>query len=143
MMELRETKQHIKTLSADDWNRLFDLIPEIEQETVYGEFDQAPLPNGSPNLFFPWEASPLVHKTQSIIAELRLDPVYDWVNWTEGRELLGKPTTDYDSLDAISLCKLFTIMTRQDRFCDGYFISCFENGAMLKILTALKSKVIV
>ena len=142
-MELEETKEHIKTLSADDWNRLFILIPEIEQETVYGEFDQAPLSNGSPNLFYPWKSSVIVHKIENIITELSLAPVYDWINWTEGREVLGKPNTLYDSLDTISLCKLFTIMIRQDRFCDGYFISCFENGAMLKVLKALKAKVSV
>ena len=76
-MELEETKQHIKTLAAQDWNKLFDLIPQIEQKTEYGEFDQSPLPNGSQNLFHPWQAATIVDETQSVINELNLVPVYN------------------------------------------------------------------
>ncbi|MBK8055438.1 MAG: hypothetical protein IPK35_19750 [Saprospiraceae bacterium] len=70
-----------------------------------------------------------------------MTPVFDWAAWEDGKNILLNPDFEYNTLDLISLCKLLTVIIRADRFNEGYLVSCFEKGIVLKIITALESKV--
>ena len=37
MIELENLQEHLKSLKADDWERLFSLLPEIEATKKFGE----------------------------------------------------------------------------------------------------------
>ena len=58
--------------------------------------------------------------------------------WPEGKAMLQNKSQDFDNLDLATLCKLITTIIRADRFNDGYLISRFENGTILKIIKAIK-----
>lgn len=142
-MELENLQEHIQKLTHEEWDKLFSLIPQIESQTEFGEdnFGEI-LPNGSPNIIHAWDPSPVVMQFVYTADSLGLVPVYDWPSWEEGRQLLQDDTSSYDHLDTVSLIKLFTMMIRADRFSDGFLVLSFENGSVLKILKALKSKVL-
>ena len=84
----------------------------------------------------------MVDQTDFILRELNLVPIYDWLAWEEGHQLLHNKETDFTTLDLISLFKLFTIMIGKDRFSDGYMVIRFESGAALKIIKAIKEKIV-
>lgn len=142
-MYLENLKTHIDTLSQSDWDKIFELIPKIEGQTQFGEdhFGEE-LPNGSIRFFHAWDSAPVVDETYFILSELNLVPIYDWSAWEEGHQFLHNKETDFTTLDLISLFKLFTIMIRKDRFSDGYMVLCFESGAVLKIIKAIKEQIV-
>ncbi|MBK8516537.1 MAG: hypothetical protein IPL55_09735 [Saprospiraceae bacterium] len=72
---------------------------------------------------------------------LQLTPVFDWASWSEGKSILLNADFVYNTLDVISLCKLLTTIIMEDRFNEGYLVSCFEKGIVLKIITALENNV--
>ena len=143
-MELVNLQRHISELPLKKWDKLFSLITEIASQTEFGEdhFGED-LPNGGKRIFHAWDPSQVVNRFWEITAELDLVPVYDYTNWEEGNKLLNNSDADFSHLDTVALIKLFTIMIRADRFCDGYLIGCFENGNALKILTALKNQIVI
>jgi ADP-ribosyl-[dinitrogen reductase] hydrolase len=138
MIELEKLQEHLKTLEQNDWNRLFSLLPEIEAtkkfvETKGGE----QLENGSTASLY-WDSSEIVKKVFRLIHELNLVPLFNWTSWDEGKAILKNKEFDYLTLDTITLCKLLTTIVRADRFNDGFFVHCFENGIVPKIIKAIK-----
>ncbi|MFB2121199.1 DUF6508 domain-containing protein [Parapedobacter sp. 2B3] len=123
MIELEALPQHLDTLSARDWDRLFKLIPEIERTQVFEEFSE------------------IVSRTVGIISELRINPIFDWMAWREGEAMVSSSDYDYSQLDTITLCKLLAAIIRADRFTEGLLTTSFSNGTVLKILKALKANV--
>ena len=138
MIELENLQEHIKSLRADDWERLFSLLPEIEATKKFGEVIVGErLGNGS--FAFPyWRSSEIVGKIFHIIHELDIVPVFDWTSWDEGKTILNNHDFDYSNLDTITLCKVLTTIERADRFNDGFMVLNFENGTIPKIIKALK-----
>jgi hypothetical protein len=65
---------------------------------------------------------------------------FDWLEWKEGQAMLKDPEQDYSGMDAVTLCKLITLIVRAERFYEGYMNNCFVNGSVLKIVTALKDR---
>ncbi|UIR57905.1 ADP-ribosylglycohydrolase family protein [Sphingobacterium sp. SRCM116780] len=140
MIELENFEQHLNTLSFHDWNKLFELIPQIEKNQKFREpKDSEKLKNGSYSFPY-WASSELVDKTFEIINTLNLVPIFDWTSWIAGKTILNDKEFDYLKLDTITLCKLFTLIIRADRFSEGFMASCFESGVMLKIIKALKNR---
>ena len=133
--------EHLHNLTPEKWEKLFALIPEIDQAAQFGE---TVFPDKSENgtLFAPYaKENKVVSRFRSVVHELDIALKFDWMEWTEGKELLNDPDTDYSSLDTETLCKLITVIIRSDRFSEGYLVICFENGTILKILKALEQKI--
>lgn len=138
MIELEKLQEHLSTLTTNDWNKLFSLLPEIETTKKFGEVKGGEeLENGS--FTFPyWSSSEIVNKVFQIIHELDIVPAFDWTSWAEGKSILNDQDFNYSKLDTITLCKLLTTIVRTDRFNDGFFVLNFENGVILKIIKAIK-----
>ncbi len=138
MIELEKLQEHIRTLTTNDWDRLFSLLPEIEATKEFGEVNGGEqLENGS--FTFPyWSSSEIVDKVFQLIHELSLVPAFDWTSWNEGKSILNSKEFNYSTLDTITLCKLLTTIVRADRFNDGFFVLNFENGVIPKIIKAIK-----
>jgi hypothetical protein len=138
MIELEKLQEHLQTLTTNDWNKLFVLLPEIESAKKFGEVkggDQ--LKDGSFNFPY-WDSSEIVHKVFHIIHELNLVPIFDWASWNEGKSMLKNQEFDYSTLDTITLCKLLTTIVRADRFNDGFLVMNFENGVMTQIIKTIR-----
>ena len=130
--------KQLNSLSKDDWAKLFNLIPKIEEADNFGT-----LTGG--NEIFPgtfempsWEGTDIIREFVNIVNELKLEIDFDWMAWAEGKTMLDNKNQDFDCLDLLSLCKLLTRIIRAERFNDGYLVDNFENGNILKILKAIK-----
>jgi hypothetical protein len=95
------------------------------------------LPNGGLTMPY-WEESSLVPTVQNVILDLKLTPVFDWIGWDYGKEIVMQKDHEIPELDNLTLCKLLTVILRADRFNDGFLLLNFENGTMLKILQNLQ-----
>lgn len=129
--------KHLETITLNEWNTLFSLIPEIEHTEVFGTLEGGKeLEDGSYSFPY-WAESGIVIKVDKAINRLDILPVYDWMKWDEGRALLSSDI-DFKSLDIITICKLLTAIYRLDRFSDGNVINTFKEGIMLRLLMALQ-----
>ena len=141
MDELEQFSKHLTSLRQTDWERLFALLPDIENTEKFGEIKAGELIDENTLNFPYWIPAEIVDKTFRIINELKITPVFDWTRWKEGSTILNDINFDYSKADTLILCKLITTIIRTDRFSDGFFISCFESGIMAKIIKALKSNI--
>lgn len=88
------------------------------------------------------DPAPVVQKFMHLAHELGLIVDFDWPNWEEGTELLLNTDMDFGILDAVTLCKLLTVIIRSDRFVEGNLVASFENGTVQKIIRALQKMII-
>jgi hypothetical protein len=140
MEDLQEFTEHLKIISGQQWEALFALIPEIERTSVFGTISESKKREDGSYTFPYWIQAEIITITSEVIFKLDILPVYDWMRWDEGRELLNSGS-DFNNHDTITLCKLLTYIYRSDRFNDGALIRYFESGTMIKILKALKNNI--
>ena len=140
MAELEELPNHLSKLKPEDWNKLFNLIPEMEATKKFGELiiDQ----KGKDGVFqFPYYVNDeVVDRFIDIAYKLGIVPDFDWMDWKEGKKFLNNPKHDFTKLDAITLCKLLTVIIRADRFNEGFLVQNFQNGVIPNIINALHLK---
>ena len=137
MIDLEEFPAHLKSLSPTDWNKLFELLPEMEKADQFGEmvmcekdaegFTQMPY----------WNPAKITQQFVEVVYELNIMPVFDWIKWQEGKKIMENNATDLDQLDVVTLCKLLTVIIRADRLNDGFLIGNMEDGTIQKIIRAL------
>ena len=140
MIEEKEFEAHLLNINAKSWNRLFKLLPKIEEAKNFGELkDGKKLEDGSLQMPY-WVNSKIVEDFLEIFHELNLCVSFDWPSWTEGKEILNKNDFDFNKLNTLPLCKLLTVLVRKDRFNEGFLISCFQNGTISNIIKAIKLK---
>lgn len=134
-------EEQIGRISINDWKPLFDLIPEIEECQDFGKMAGGEKlgDNFYHQLYI--KPSEVVTKFISIVYDKNIIIKFAWPKWKEGSNAVENPNTDYSKLDYIFLTKLLTGITRNDRFGEGYLVSHFEKGTILKILKELKVKV--
>ncbi|MDP4290730.1 MAG: DUF6508 domain-containing protein, partial [Bacteroidota bacterium] len=75
-----------------------------------------------------------------VVISLDLVPGWNWVEWEEGDDILCDPE-NFGRQKIITLCKLLIMTIMADEFDEGFLVSNFEDGTILKILKALKKKV--
>ena len=137
IINLDNLPAHLKTITVNQWDTLFSLIPEIERTEVFGTLEGGKeLGDGSYSFPY-WVESEIVKKVGEVINRLDILPVFDWMKWDEGRTLLSSHS-DFKSLDIITICKLLTAIYRLDRFSDGNVVTMFKDGIMLRLLKALQ-----
>ncbi|MDP3682724.1 MAG: DUF6508 domain-containing protein [Ignavibacteria bacterium] len=132
---------HLKSLTKNDWQKLFSLQHEIENAEKFGKlrgFEK--LPDGS-NHFPLWTWEEITSRFFRIVHELGIIPVFDWTSWVEGKLIIENKNQDYTILDVETLCKLLTMIIRADRFNDGFLIVNLVNGTIIKIIKALQTKI--
>ena len=110
--QLHSIQDVINELSKQDWKQLFDLIPEFSQNNF----------------------ELIERKFIDVIYKLNLVINFDWMNWTEGKELFESRDFNIENSDLVELCKFITVFTRNDRFCDGFLHSEIRNGKVLKVI---------
>jgi hypothetical protein len=141
MTELKDLENRLKSISNNDWNKLFRLITEIEETSSFGEMKGGDKnPDGTINMPY-INSAKVVDDFFHLSHEIGIVPEFDWTNWSEGREIINNNETDYSKLDTETLCKLLTVIIRTDRFNEGFLVSCFENGIIPKILYGLKQNI--
>jgi hypothetical protein len=141
MTTLENLNMHLNSIPLDAWEELFDLLPEIESTTEFGTLKgMERMPDDSLSGPY-WEPSDVVFRFTGIVLRLGITPVFDWGIWQEGKDILSYSAQDFSIYDTITLCKLFTLMIRADRFNEGFLIQCFKKGNVKGIILALEKKI--
>ncbi len=130
-----EFKEHLKNIPIEEWNKLFDLIPEIESTTVFGTVVQ------EPGVLGYMQDGPIVIKFHGIMHKLNLIQPFDWPGWQRGKDLLDDESTNFNELDTVTLCKMLTALIRSNRFVEGALVGNFETGIINKLIIGLKHSV--
>lgn len=128
MIELKNFQTHINGIEPKEWNELFELLADKDNENI------------NEGIFFSseWKPSATVWNVLAIIEQLKLAPVFDWTSWTKGINILKETSSDYNQLDTVTLCMLLTVISRADRFNEGFAKQCFENGKIAGIIKSIK-----
>lgn len=141
MTDLKDLPAHLQTLSASDWQKLFDLLPVMEMTKEFGTMPRMKKNEKGVFIFPSMEWAPVTEDFFKVVHELGIVPVFDWMNWEEGRLMLDNKDQDFSASDIITLCKLFTVMIRADRFVDGYLVGQLRRKNVQKIISAIKNKI--
>ena len=136
MDELEDFQKKVSAIDITEWQRLFDLIPIIENTNSFGETIIGEKTSEGVSHFPYVVPEKVVRDFHKLVYDMGIVLAFDWGGWEEGDDLINDENTDYNSLDIVSLCKLITFIVRADRFNEGHLVSCFEAGIVLKILKA-------
>lgn len=133
--------QKIRVLNQLEWAPLFELIPEIEATKQFGEMVGGEmLEDGTVKLPY-FEPAEIVSVFAEVVISLDLLPEWNWVEWEEGDDILCNEEQDYEKLRIVVLCQLLILIVRADEFDEGFMVSNFEYGTVMKILKALQRKI--
>ena len=133
--------QKIRVLNQLEWAPLFELIPVIEATEQFGEMVGGEmLEDGTVKLPY-FEPAEIVSIFSEAVISLDLVPDWNWVEWEEGDDILCNEDQDYEKLRIVILCQLLILIVRADEFDEGFMVSNFEDGTVLKILKALQRKI--
>lgn len=135
-------KQQISSINETHWDKLFALIPLIEQTSVFGEWIEGGIKENGDYILAHCNYAPIVSDFERKIYTLELIIYFDWENWLKGVALLEDEKTDYTRLDVLTLLKLITLILKSEGLQEGYLRECFKYGFVLKILKGLESKVL-
>ena len=133
--KIHEGHIHLKNGIIDHIYNIKDKLPEIKNTTEFGTWDTS----SSENIFPYVSPNKTVNKFIELVYEKNVVLSFDWMKWKEGQDILEKGEGDYSEFDLMTLVKLFTTIVRNDRFCEGYLVSKFEDGTILKILRRIQS----
>ncbi len=141
MAQSGENYEKIRVLNQMEWVPLFELIPEIEATKQFGEMVGGEmLEDGTVKLPY-FEPAEVISVFAEVVVSLDLVPEWNWVEWEEGDDILCNDDQDFEKLRIVILCKLLIMIVRADEFDEGFMVSNFEDGTVLKILKALQRKV--
>ena len=141
MTDLKDLPAHLQILSASDWQKLFDLLPVMEMTKEFGTMPRMKKNEKGVFIFPSMEWAPVTTEFFKVVHELGIVPVFDWVDWEEGRLMLDNKDQDFSASDIITLCKLFTVMIRADRFMDGYLVGQLKRKNVLTLFGVTLRKV--
>lgn len=128
MLEEANLQNQINNITNQQWSSLFHLIPQISEANNFGHWE---------NYYF--SESKLIQQFRKLAYDLPLVVKFDWTNWTEGKTALQNKIFDFNAQDLPFLCRIITLIIRQDRFSEGYLVTNFKNGTIEKILNAIKN----
>ena len=136
MNDLETFSQHVATIKKEDWDKLFAFIPRLEGATSFSKVVIGEK-NVDGSFDFPHiENSPLASELVELIYKMKLAPVFDYMDWNEGEELLEN--NSFENIDTITVCKFFTVMIRKERFMEGFISGWLSEGIVIKLLKRLQ-----
>ena len=140
-LDIKNISSHLNKLSNRDWEKLFSLIPQIEETEKFIKGGGLIEDVNDPNSFIitPIIEIKIVHDFQKVLAKLGLIINFDWSGWDEGRIIAKK--MNFENLDTVTLLKLLTAFVRNNRFCDGALAARFEDRTIEKILKEVKKNI--
>ena len=126
------------------WNKMFGLIPMLEQTDPKELVTWHTSETKDKNTFtFPHPVyAPVVDQWIGAFDQSGLGIPYDWGRWLSDRNFADRwSELDYSALSAAEICKVFTALVRSERFCDGSIGGFFREGNMIKCLRVLEERI--
>ncbi len=139
--DLENISSTIKKLSKKDWDKLFRLIPIIENTSNFAESGGLVKNPETPDsyTYHPVVEAKIVRDFERVLYDLDLLINFNWPGWDEGREIASKQ--NFSNQDTVTLLKLLSAFIRNNRFCDGALAANFKNGLIEKILKQIKTNI--
>ncbi len=131
-------KSAAATMTRDDFKGLLALIKRIPGITEFTRIRDG-FESGRGVSFPMYAEHPIVDEFRQEAYRLGIVVNFDWTAWNEGKVLLADRSSDFTRLDLGTLCKLVTVIIRQDRFCEGSLASQFEDGTVGRILAGMEA----
>jgi len=131
-------KRQIDNISMNEWNKLFELIPEIEKCKNFGQLSSTVNIAEGVHQISPSIWADITRKFVQTSYDSKLVLSFDWPHWEQGKNILNNRNQKFDHLDVVTLCKLLTTIIRADRFNDGFLLIKLEDGTITGILKALQ-----
>jgi hypothetical protein len=141
-MDTTEIQKHINSLSKEDWQKLFRLIPEIEATKEFSTGGDLIQDEKNPEKYRITQEieAPIVFKFLDIIEDLGLIFPFDWSNWEVGKRIFKE--NKYENADTLTLLKLINAFIRSDHFSYGAGLaSRFQDGTIQNILKEIEKNV--
>ena len=133
-------ESHLETIDKHAWEKLWKMIPVIEQTKQFGTWEgMSCIGSGIQMPYF--VAGPLIEEFVDLVEDMQLLVDYDWTSWKLGRYAVEHLEFHEGDFDIVDLCKLITMILRSNRFKEGLTGACFEKGLMVQILKSLKAEV--
>lgn len=126
--------------SGDDWSPLFRWLDAFENYARITDPQASLIPGESGYRLYRIQPSQ-VSDFSKIVYSMPIIISFDWGHWQEGQALYGASETILESHDCVTLCKLITAICRNDRLNEGALQRSLESGVMIRILHALKKRV--
>jgi len=141
MLIILSEDNYLETINSYDkahWQTLLDLIPEIEANKKFVDIVEREN-NIDGVIQMPYfRVSKTVHKFHNLVDTMGIMISFDWGSWQEGKDILEGKAFGFDRVDIPTKCKLISMIIRNDRFCDGFLVSMFEDGIILGILKSIE-----
>jgi hypothetical protein len=139
-MNPEQLPAHLASIDPQLWGRFYDLTRSIYNEKNFGQIIDSPKRTEAYLEFPHWQYTEKISEFVKMTYELNIVVPFDWREWKEGQAMINDPQQDFTQLDGVTLCKLITLIVRAERFYEGYLNNCFQNGSVLRIVTALATK---
>lgn len=141
VIDEKNCEETINAFTAQDWQPLLDLIPEIEKSTRFAEFKRGER-NKEGVIQMPYyEPASVVSRFLEIVYDIPIMISFDWGSWDDGERMVNDEKFDFDTIDLVTKCKVVTALVRNDRYCEGTLVSAFESGLILEILRSIEREI--
>jgi hypothetical protein len=133
---------NLNSLSKEDWEKLFVLLPEIEATKEFSTGGDIIEDENNPESYTitPEIEAPIVDRFRVIMEDLDLIFPFYWSGWVEGKRIFKEKK--YENLDTLTLLKLINAFIRSDHFSYGAGLaSRFQDGTIEKILKEMKKNI--
>ena len=141
MLEEKDSVAIINSYTRQDWQPLLELIPDIEKTESFGEWAGGTSKDGQSRQFPHFVQAPVISRFLEIANDMPILIVFNWMGWSEGREMINDKNFDFDSVDVPTKCKVISAIVRSERFAEGSLAEAFSSGQMLRILKSIEKQV--
>ncbi len=141
MLEAKNSAEKINSYTRQDWQPLLALIPEIEETSSFGEWSGGKSKNGQSMQFPYFVPAPVISRFLEIANDMPILIVFNWMEWSEGRDIINDKNFDFDSIDVPTKCKVISAIVRSNRFMEGALAEAFSSGQMLRILKSIEKQI--
>lgn len=129
-----------RQISKENWKPLVELIPIIERTKNFGEYIDSTKVTENFSIYHGFKNLRVVDEFFHRAYQNIITYDFDWMHWELGRLIIESETeVSYEKYDLDILSKLIYAIVRNDKYCDGYLISKFSDGNILKILKTVET----
>ncbi len=124
-------------IDIDMISNLLAFIPYFSSKKSFGKWEGGKQLDGTYQMpYVVYDQK--VHEFRTLLYESGFMVVFDWGSWDEGREIASDPARVSD-VDLLTVRMLMTAIVRNDRFCEGAFLSAIQDGLIAAILKHLQT----
>jgi len=129
-------KVEYKPVAKDDLEKIASYLPYFSQKESFGEWKGLESDNGTFHMPYV-DYSGKVNAFKKLLYTSNFIVVFDWGNWDKGK-VLTEHREQITHTDLLTLRMLTTAIVRNDRFCEGAFLSAAQDGLIATILKRLE-----